>query len=134
MSLEESVDVLIIGGGPSGLSAALCLSRARYTTAVFDSGVYRNALSYHVHMMPTWDHSDPREYRAAARKELKTRYDTVQFVDLAVTEVTKDETGKFHAVDASGKKWNGKKLILATGVKDIFPDIPGYEEAWSTGM
>ena len=134
MSPEEFVDVLIIGGGPSGLSAALCLSRARYTTAVFDSGVYRNALSYHVHMVPTWDHSDPREYRAAARKELKKRYDTVQFVDLAVTEVTKDETGIYHAVDASGKKWTGKKLILATGVKDIFPDIPGYEEAWSTGM
>ena len=134
MSAEESVDVVVIGGGPSGLSAALCLSRARYTTAVFDSGVYRNALSYHVHMVPTWDHSDPREYRAAAREELKTRYDTVHFIDLAVTEVTKDERGSFHAIDASGKHWRSKKLILATGVKDIFPDIPGYEDAWSTGM
>ncbi len=134
MSSEESVDVLIIGGGPAGLSAALCLSRARYTAAVFDSGVYRNTLSYHVHMVPTWDHSDPREYRAAARKELKTRYDTVQFVDRAVREVTKDETGTFHAIDASEKHWSGKKLILGTGVKDIFPDIPGYEECWSTGM
>jgi thioredoxin reductase len=134
-TLESAVDVLIVGGGPAGLAAALCLSRARYRTAIFDSGVYRNADSSHMHMVPTWDHRDPREYRAAARRELSTRYgEVVQFVDLEVTSVTKDESGTFHAVDVSGKAWSGKKLILATGVKDIFPNIPGYGECWVKGM
>jgi gliotoxin/aspirochlorine biosynthesis thioredoxin reductase len=130
----DDVDVLIIGGGPSGLAAALCLSRALYTTAVFESGDYRNEASRHVHMLPTWDHKDPREYRKAARLELQTRYITVTFVDLKVTRVTKEENDMFHAIDAESKAWTGKKLILATGVKDILPNIPGYEECWVKGM
>jgi gliotoxin/aspirochlorine biosynthesis thioredoxin reductase len=87
MSCEsrDDVDVLIIGGGPSGLAATLCLSRALYKTAVFDSGEYRNEASRRVHMLPTWDHKDPREYREAARLELQTRYKTVTFVVLKVT-------------------------------------------------
>ena len=85
-------------------------------------------------MLPTWDHQDPREYRKAARQELETRYDTIQFVDLEVVSVTKDEQGMFRAIDASEKIWSGKKLIIATGVKDIFPNIPGYEECWVKGM
>ncbi|MCJ1396704.1 hypothetical protein MMC18_009596 [Xylographa bjoerkii] len=134
VSDSSSVDVLIVGGGPSGLSAALCLSRARYTTAIFDSSVYRNAESWHMHMVPTWDHKDPREYRAAARKELQTRYHTTTFVDKAVISVIKTSAGGFEATDADGKVWSGKKLILAVGVKDILPDIPGYKECWVKGM
>lgn len=137
MSGPESVDVLIVGGGPSGLSAALCLSRACYKTAIFDSGEYRNEQAHHLHMFPTWDHQDPKEYRLAARTELQTRYpDYVRFVDRAVTSVERDEdgTGGFHAVDVSGKKWHGKKLVLASGVRDVFPDIPGYAECWVKGM
>lgn len=59
------VDALIIGGGPAGLSAALSLSRVRLTAVVFDSGVYCNALTDHMHNMFTWDHQDHRAYRSA---------------------------------------------------------------------
>jgi thioredoxin reductase len=130
-----SVDVLIIGGGPSGLAAALCLSRNCYKTAVFDTGVYRNADAPHQHMFPTWDHKNPKEYRAAARAELEQRYgDFVQFVDRKVTDVEKTASEEFQAEDATGEKWAGKKLILAVGVKDILPNIPGYDECWIKGM
>jgi len=129
------VDILIVGGGPAGLGAALVFSRANYSTAIFDGGSYRNAVSKHVHMLPTWDHQDPAAYRAAARKELTDRYDTNRIIQEAVTSVKKDESsGLFQLKDASGAEWTGKKLILALGVKDIFPNISGYKEAWSTGI
>lgn len=53
------VDTLLIGGGPAGLSAALALARQLHSAVVFDSGVYRNALSKHMHTVATWDHKDP---------------------------------------------------------------------------
>jgi len=135
MPSDCNVDVLIVGGGPAGLSAALVLSRARYKTAIFDSGVYRNAGASHMHMFPTWDHQDPAKYRAAARTELSARYsEVVQFVNIAVTKVTKSSDGIFFAVDSLGKVWSGKKLILASGVKSIFPNILGYENCWNKGM
>ncbi|KAF2235247.1 FAD/NAD(P)-binding domain-containing protein [Viridothelium virens] len=136
MADSTAVDVLIIGSGPAGLSAALMLSRAVYKTAIFDSGVYRNALSYHMHVVPTWDHSDPAKYREAARVELKDRYgEFVHLVDHKVTCLKKDSSGAgFVAVDATGKSWIGKKVILATGNKDVFPKIEGYEECWVKGI
>ena len=130
-----AVDVLVVGSGPAGLSAALMLSRAVYQVVIFDSGVYRNALSYHMHVMPTWDHSDPAKYREAACAELKARYsEIVTFVDYKVTSLRKGSDGGFVAIDATGKTWTGKKVILATGNKDVFPKIEGYEECWIKGM
>jgi len=129
------VDILIVGGGPAGLSAALTLSRACYKTAIFDSGVYRNAKASHLHMMPTWDDKNPADYRATAKAELQERYaDFVTFLDRKVTSVKKNEQGGFDAVDDTGEQWSGKKLVLATGVKDVYPNIPGYEECWVRGI
>lgn len=130
-----SVDVLIVGGGPSGMAAALCLSRNCYTSAVFDSGVYRNAEVPRLHMFPTWDHKDPKEYRDAARAELQERYsDFVQFVPRKVVDLEKTGDGGFQAEDATGEKWVGKKVILCVGVKDVLPNIPGYDECWVKGI
>jgi thioredoxin reductase len=54
-------DVLIIGGGPAGLAVATGLARQLYTAVVFDSGVYRNARTQHMHNVPTWDHRNPAD-------------------------------------------------------------------------
>ncbi|KAF4546529.1 Pyridine nucleotide-disulfide oxidoreductase class-2 [Lasiodiplodia theobromae] len=129
---SNAVDVLIVG---AGLSAALALARARRSTVVFDSGVFRNKPAKRLHNLLTWDHQDPANLRAAARKELlEGRYNTTQWVSKVVTSLSKQSDGKFKAVDASGAEWFGDRLVLAMGVKDMFPDIPGFAECWGKSI
>ena len=125
-------DILVIGGGPAGLTAATGLARQLHTTIVFDSGSYRNGKSVHMHNVPTWDHKDPKDFRAASRKDILARYDTITFEDTEITSVKQVDDG-FEAKDAQGKMWVGKKLILACGVADDFPNIKGYEDCWGQG-
>lgn len=137
MSTQSSTvyDVLIVGGGPAGLSAALSLARVLHSVVVFDSGVYRNQKAEHMHTLPTWDHHSPSEYRAAARQELLTRYKTVSFQDTSVSRIVKNEAGLFEATTADAALWKGKKVILATGSRDVLlDDIQGYDECWVKGV
>ncbi|KAE8552202.1 hypothetical protein EYB25_006096 [Talaromyces marneffei] len=124
-------DALIIGAGPAGLSAATGLARQLHTTAVFNSSVFRNGKTKHMHNVVGWDHCDPADFRAKAREDLLTRYaPTVQFHDFGIESVSKQADGRFEVRDENGGVWRGKKLVLAVGVKDVFPEIEGYVECW----
>ena len=127
------LDVLIIGGGPAGLSAALTLGRQRHTVIVFDSERYRNDPSESFHLIPSWDRKSPEGFRASARLELGT-YDTVQIKTCEVVSVAKSDDGHFEATDVLGTSYSGRKLTLVKGVYEIFPDISGYRECWGNSM
>ncbi|MCJ1352289.1 MAG: hypothetical protein MMC33_002273 [Icmadophila ericetorum] len=132
--LLSIVDVLIIGAGPAGLSAALTLARQRHTAVIFDSGSYRCDPAREFNIIPTWEHKTPQEYLASARKEV-LKYETVQLKAVEVLGLTRDEEqGVFEARDIGGTIYKGKKVIIASGVQNIYPDIAGYEDCWGKGI
>ncbi|KAH7381081.1 hypothetical protein BKA64DRAFT_764962 [Cadophora sp. MPI-SDFR-AT-0126] len=132
------VDALVIGGGAAGLGAALALCRQNHSVIIFDSGDYRNKVASEMHMVSTWDHRKPHEFRAAARAELVSRYpDQCTFVDRAVRAIKVNTTRMqttFEARDEAGSRYQGRKVILATGSRDLLPCINGFEECWGRGI
>ncbi|TGO31347.1 hypothetical protein BPAE_0001g02480 [Botrytis paeoniae] len=123
MSQSPPIDVLIIGSGPASLTAAPTLARQLHTAIVFDSGDYRNLEASYMHMVLTWDHKSPKQFRTSARREIENNYNTIRFEDVELKTVKQTEAG-FEVADGNGKTWVGKKLILATGSASDFPDIP----------
>lgn len=135
---ESPVDVLIIGAGPAGLACSSSLARLMHTCIVFSSGTFRNAKSNHMHGVLTWEHRDPADFRAAARKDILAHYDTSAFEDVEIVKIEKlareDGSSLFKVVDETGKEWWGRKVAMVNGIKDIMLDIEGYAECWGTGM
>ena len=131
---QALLDALIIGGGPAGLTAALTLARQCHTAVVFHSGHYRNSAANHIHTVLTWDHKDPNDFRAAAKENILSGYQSIQFHDSAADKIEKTKDGLFLVTDRDGRLWEGRKVILATGVTDIYPDIKGYDDCWVSGM
>lgn len=130
----KTYDVLIIGGGPAGLSIASGLARQLYTSLVLDSGAYRNERASHMHNVPGFDHINPAEYRAKVVSDLKSRYKTVEFMSARIKEVRK-VAGLFEAVDDEGKIYKGRKLALGTGVRDVVEEqVEGYTDCWGRSM
>ncbi|KAF2996602.1 hypothetical protein E8E13_000816 [Curvularia kusanoi] len=128
-------DALIIGAGPAGLNAALVFARVRGAVLVFDSQEYRNEGIKHMHTVASRDHQDPYVFRQTAREQIEARYDTVRFQYAKIThavkrELSEDKYEGFEVRDSNDKTYTGKKLILATGSKDVLPDISGYKENW----
>jgi len=126
-------DVLVIGGGPAGLSTALGLSRQLFTVVVFDRTSQHPAP--HMHNVLTWDHSPAHKFHSAGREEISDRYKkTITFRDVPVASAKKLGNGTFELVDEEGSAFVGKKLVLAQGVTSITPSIPGYDNLWGKSM
>ncbi len=119
----EQADVVVVGGGPAGLSAALVLGRCRRTVLVFDHGRYRNAGARAVHGFLTRDGVPPAELRRLAHEEL-SRYPTVRLFSTQVVRARRLERG-FELETADGRHVRCRKLVLATGVVDRVPPVQG---------
>ncbi|MEA1675774.1 NAD(P)/FAD-dependent oxidoreductase [Nitrospirillum sp. BR 11163] len=121
-------DVLIIGGSFAGLSAALQLGRARRRVLVVDAGQRRNRHAATSHGFLGQDGVPPGQIIATARAQL-TRYATVEIREGLATGVTGDEQG-FVVETTGGPAVAARRLILAGGVTDTLPEVPGLAERW----
>ncbi|MFC0197335.1 NAD(P)/FAD-dependent oxidoreductase, partial [Microbacterium arthrosphaerae] len=120
-------DVIVIGGGPAGLQAALTIGRMHRSVLLLDSGEYRNATVEHAHNLLTNDGRSPAELRRIAREELAP-YPTVEVRDAAVAAVA-GALGSFEITTDAGIE-RSARLVLATGMRDALPDVPGLAEQW----
>jgi thioredoxin reductase len=121
-------DVVVIGGGAAGLSAALVLGRARRRVAVIDAGSPRNAPAAHMQGFLSRDGMPPADFLAAGRVEV-SRYG-VELMEDAVVGVEKG----FFARLAGGRVLEARRVLVATGVRDELPDIPGVQERWGRDL
>jgi thioredoxin reductase len=121
-------DVIIIGGGFSGLSAALQLGRALRRVTVLDTGLPRNRFAAHAHTILGHDHKPPRQILSEAREQIG-RYKTVRFVDQAAVSA-EGGIDDFRVALADETVLTARRIILAHGVRDEVPDIPGASECW----
>ncbi|WP_129646332.1 NAD(P)/FAD-dependent oxidoreductase [Peristeroidobacter agariperforans] len=134
MRRSEDWDVVIVGAGPAGLSAALVLGRARRRVLICDKGTPRNWASRQMHGFITRDGIDPREFRALAHEEL-ARYDQVERRSATVVGVRPLAGGLgFKVKFARGSEVRSRKLLLATGVLDRLPQVPGIEKLFGTSV
>ena len=125
----EPYDVVIIGGGAAGLSAALVLSRARRKVAVVDAGSPRNAPAAHMHGYLSRDGLPPAELLAAGRAEV-THYGG-EIIDGEVTDLVPGEREGFWVLFAGGRRVAARQLLVSTGLRDELPNIPGLRERWA---
>lgn len=130
--MERIYDVIIVGGGPAGLSAALMLGRCRRRVLVCDAGQPRNAASQHLHGYLTRDGINPREFLRLAREELK-QYDTVEVREERVADAA-CERAAFQATLSTGAVVHARKLLLATGVVDNIPEIEGLRALYGRSV
>jgi len=122
----KKYDVIVIGGGAAGLSGALALVRSRRSVLVIDDGTPRNAPAEHVHNYLTRDGVPPGEIYAIGREEV-TGYGG-EVVTGTVTAAHRD--GDFTVELADGTTYQGRRLLVTTGLADVLPDVPGLAERW----
>ena len=126
-------DVVIVGGGPAGLSAALVLGRCRRTVLVCDNGHPRNEASQAMHGFLTRDGLPPLEFLRLAREEL-TQYTTVDVRDVTVTDARCGPESRFETTLENGETVESKKLLIATGVRDNLPEIEGMRSLYGRSV
>lgn len=129
---ERRCDVVVIGGAAAGLAAALQLARSRRSVVVVDAGEPRNAPAAHMHGYLGHEGRAPGDFLAIARDEVRGY--GVEVFDGQVREITGGVDEGFRATLTEGPPVVARRVLLATGVVDVLPDIPGVAEQWGRGV
>lgn len=132
MQKDIKYDVIIIGGSYAGLSAAMTLGRAVRNVLVIDHGKPCNRSTPHSHNFITHDGEEPLMIAQKARQQVK-QYSTIEFLNAEVVEA-KQEADSFQIKTQEGNTYSCKKLLFTTGLKDILPDISGFEACWGKSI
>lgn len=129
---QKEFEVIIIGGSYAGLSAAMTLGRSIRKVLVIDAGMPCNRQTPHSHNFLTQDGNRPAQISALGRQQVE-QYDTVKFFQGLVLKATNVGDGFFVETE-SGDRFGSSKLIIASGVRDLMPEIPGFAECWGISV
>ncbi|WP_018614747.1 NAD(P)/FAD-dependent oxidoreductase [Segetibacter koreensis] len=132
MIQDKQYDVVIVGGSYSGLAAGMALGRALRPVLIIDSGNPCNKQTPHSHNFLTNDGKTPKEILTLAKDQVRM-YETIEFLDALVLHGIKTESG-FEVRIQTGETFSTKKLVFATGIRDIMPEIPGFAECWGISV
>ncbi|WP_343732133.1 NAD(P)/FAD-dependent oxidoreductase [Duganella sp.] len=131
MSIDE-FDVAVIGGSYAGISAATQLARARRRVLVIDAGQRRNRYALHSHGFLGQDGREAAAIAADGKAQLM-KYPTVQWLEGAATQAAAADDG-FDVATADGASFRARRLVLATGMVDELPAVPGLAERWGSSV
>jgi thioredoxin reductase len=129
---ENEYDVVVVGGGPAGLSAALVLARAIRRVVVVDLGEPRNAPAAHMQGFLSRDGLPPRALLSVGREEVQTYGG--HLISGRVTAIVQGTTSGFQVVLAEGAPLSTRRILVATGLRDELPSIPGVHERWARDL
>ncbi|GAA0940660.1 NAD(P)/FAD-dependent oxidoreductase [Actinocorallia libanotica] len=128
-----TVDAVVIGGGAAGLNGALMLARSRRSVVVIDSGTPRNAPAEAMHGFIVLDGTPPSEILRRGREQVRQYGGHVVFGEVASAEPTTpsaDGDPRFTLTLADGRSVTARRVLVATGLRDVLPDVPGLAEHW----
>ena len=128
--VADRVDVAIVGGGPAGLTASIWLARYLHSVVVVDSGDPRNWETRGINGFLGHPDIRPAQLRGMGRDE--ARQCGVRLVDAVCERVTRHDDDRFELTLADGKTLHARRLLLAIGLKDVWPDLPGLERVYGS--
>lgn len=132
MKLTTQFDAIIIGGSYSGLAAGMALGRALKRVLIIDSGKPCNAQTPFSHNFLTQDGNTPNGIATLGKQQV-AQYPTVKFFNGLAVKGSKTENG-YEIELASGEKFTASKVIFATGIKDVMPEVEGFAECWGISV
>jgi thioredoxin reductase len=132
--LEPQYDCLIIGGGPAGISAARVLARQRYRVIVLDASLSQHNPLPDTSFRTNHQSDHTLSYWEDLKNDASAPCHGIHVENATISSTTALQSGHFEASDTAGRTWRGRTLLLAMGMRTVFPDLPGYQECWNGAM